>query len=69
METSSGRSSSRARRSASGPQGSQSTGLSACCRRYGEVSRARAFGMGAAYPAMARRRLPRATACASVSPP
>src|SRR3972149_2582042 len=42
-----GRSSSRARASASGPQGYQSTGLWACWRRYGLVSPARRFsGIG-----------------------
>src|SRR6187551_1432027 len=38
-----GRSSSRARASASGPHGYQSTGLWACCNRYGLVSSARRF--------------------------
>src|SRR3954469_11817121 len=33
-----GRSSARARSNASGPHGYQSTGLCACCNRYGEVS-------------------------------
>src|SRR2546422_2133139 len=41
MERKIGRSSSRARPSASGPHGYQSTGLWACWRRYGLVSPAR----------------------------
>src|SRR5918993_1021797 len=41
MDRKIGRSSSRARPSASGPQGCQSTGLCACWRRYGLVSPAR----------------------------
>ena len=36
---------------ASSPHGHHSTGLSACCRRYGELSAARRFGMPAAYHA------------------
>src|SRR5215470_7096866 len=35
----------RARASASSPHGCQSTGLSACCSRYGLVSPARRFGI------------------------
>src|SRR5579884_1130284 len=35
----------RARSSASGPHGYQSTGFSACCRRYGLVSCARRLGI------------------------
>src|SRR3972149_6353272 len=47
MDRKIGRSSSRARASASGPQGYQSTGLWACWRRYGLVSPARRFsGIG-----------------------
>src|SRR5688500_3385128 len=45
-----GRFSSRARSSASEPQGYQSTGLLACCRRYGLVSLARRFGIGSLVP-------------------
>src|ERR1700761_1976171 len=51
MDTSSGRSSRRARCSASSPHGYQSTGLSLCCSRYGEVSCARRLDI-------LRRRLP-----------
>ena len=40
-----GRSSSRARASASSPQGNQSTGLSLCWSRYGEVSWASRFAI------------------------
>src|SRR3990172_9850719 len=40
-----GLSSSLARLSASGPQGYQSTGLSLCCSRYGELDCASRFGM------------------------
>ena len=40
-----GRSSDRARSSASAPQGYQSTGFSECCRRYGLVSSASRLGM------------------------
>src|SRR5262249_26591350 len=43
MESRMGRSSSRARASASSPHGYQSTGLPACWRRYGLVSAARRF--------------------------
>src|SRR5829696_8671122 len=45
IESRIGRSSSRARRSASSPQGYQSTGLSLCWRRYGELSSASRFGI------------------------
>src|ERR1700751_5372486 len=51
MDTRSGRSSRRARCSASSPHGYQSTGLSLCCSRYGEVSCARRLDI-------LRRRLP-----------
>src|SRR6188508_776738 len=47
MERKIGRSSARARPSASSPHGYQSTGLFACWRRYGLVSPARRFGMPA----------------------
>src|SRR5919202_6440483 len=56
IESRIGRSSSRARASASAPHAYQSTGLSACWRRYGDVSSARRFTrlryprMGAALP-------------------
>src|SRR5262245_42468873 len=43
MESRIGRSSARARASASSPQGYQSTGLRECCRRYGLVSPASRF--------------------------
>ena len=39
-----------ARSSASGPHGYQSTGLCACCRRYGLVSVARRFARGSSWP-------------------
>src|SRR5512141_1243421 len=45
-----GRSSSFARASASGPHGDQSTGLSACWRRYGLVSVANRLGIRGWYP-------------------
>src|SRR3954453_316497 len=51
IDTKIGLSSVRACASASSPHGYQSTGLSLCWRRYGEVSAARRFGM-------ARPRLP-----------
>src|SRR5438046_1319608 len=48
MESRIGRSSARARARASSPQGYQSTGLSACWRRYGLVSSARRFNVARA---------------------
>ena len=45
MDSRIGTSRSRAASSASGPHGYQSTGLSLCCSRYGEVSPARRLGM------------------------
>src|SRR5205823_11468442 len=52
----------RARSSATGPHGSQSTGLCACCRRYGEVSAASAF-------ATPRASLVRGRGAAASAPP
>src|SRR3712207_1273751 len=46
MDTSTARSSSRARANATSPHGYQSTGFSACWRRYGEVSRASRLATG-----------------------
>src|SRR5215212_6281176 len=46
METSTARSSSRARANASSPHGYQSTGFSACWSRYGEASRASRLATG-----------------------
>ncbi len=43
MERKTGRCWRRATSNASSPQGNQSTGLSACCRKYGEVSSAKRF--------------------------
>src|SRR4051812_12934866 len=45
MDTSTGRSSRRAMANASSPHGHQSTGLSACCRRYGLGSSASRLAM------------------------
>ncbi len=44
VETSTGTSRRRASANASGPHSNQSTGLSACCSRYGLVDRASRFG-------------------------
>ncbi len=41
--------SARASANAASPHGHQSTGLSACCRRYGELSAASRFGMACYY--------------------
>src|SRR4051794_27773863 len=50
IESMIGRSASRARASASSPHGYQSTGLSLCCSRYGDVSSARRFGIPLKLP-------------------
>src|SRR5215218_6334706 len=44
-----GFSSDRAFANAASPHGNQSTGLSACCRRYGDFSRASELGIPHAY--------------------
>ena len=44
----------RARDSASSPHGYQSTGLSLCCSRYGELSPPRRFGTASGYPERTR---------------
>src|SRR3954471_7490668 len=59
-----GTSRSRARSSASSPHGYQSTGFSACWRRYGLVSFERRFGTGNTLPVQ----LMRALAVAAVIP-
>src|SRR6266852_614995 len=50
MERKIGLSSARALASASSPHANHSTGLCACCRRYGEVSFARRFAIGGRLP-------------------
>src|SRR3954468_23624612 len=54
IESRIGLSSSRARASASSPHGYQSTGLSLCCSRYGDVSCARRFGIPLTLPGLRR---------------
>ncbi len=63
---SSGLSSARARANASSPQGYQSTGLSACWSRYGDVSEARRFGISDTVLLMSQSR---ETVTANPGPP